>query len=226
MTNDIRLQNLIIHGTIFLEDDSERIIEIFKQAEGVERSEELNSQLVNIDNDDPSNSALVFSDGLPDEPVISPGTVELITLSVDDEGDISLSIDLSPEIRDSAVRLFNAILSQAKVHVTDFDLEYKIDRAFSDLLISIDGPERFDYKGVKFGDGEYDYIVQSTSSGRWVNGEGAEPQSVPDDTEESDQEEATSVSIFSLKHFDVDESGDFIERRIQDVEKSLELITS
>jgi len=221
MPEDFELQNLVIRGTIFLEDESDKIIEIFNDLKNVDKPEALDSQIVNIDEDNPESSALVFSDGLPEEPVIGQGTVEMILLSIDDDNDISISIDLSPELYSSSVELVNTLLGHKKLHITDFDFAYLSESNFSEFNVSIEGPSELDFSGVKFSAEGYDFIVQSSDGSQWLHPE--EPDQQSDDPEEVENN-STSASVYHQQHFDVEESGEFVRDRIMQVNEILELL--
>ncbi|KAA9408443.1 hypothetical protein EGO51_01075 [Haloarcula hispanica] len=226
MTSIIHLENIAIHGVVFAEGDKEKIIDTLERAKKINYPEKLDSQLVNLNHDDPEGSALIFSDGLPQDTIIRQGTVELIALSVDDDGDVSISIDLAPDSLETAVQLFESVLEVEDVHVTDFDLEYTIERKFNELNITIEGPEELTYSGVRFAEDSHDYIVQSSGSDSWTEDEPESPVDPKSEKkEESDVEDGnTNVSVSASGHFDVKESGEFINDRIQDVKQTLELI--
>ncbi|WP_232685913.1 hypothetical protein [Halobacterium zhouii] len=221
MESKISLQNIAIRGTLFLEENGELIEQILGDVKKTELPPELDSQVVNIDQENPKNSALIFSDGLPDGPVIAPGSIEIFSLSVDDDGDISVSVDFSAENLEVLEGLFNAIVSHTSIHITDFNPKYKIDYAFSELVFEVNGPEDFEYTGVKFSDGKYDHIIQSSSSEGWLDDESV--TSEPNEEEEADSIEDgnTAVTIMNQEHFDIEDDGDTIQHRVEDIQKTL-----
>lgn len=218
MKNRIHLVNLAIHGEIFLDENGDRMLDVFRAVQDFSLPSALDSQIVNINEDSPESSALVFSDGIPEDSIIAHGQVELIAISVDESGDISISVDLSKKYIDILSELFDVILSHEDLHMTTFDLEYSIGEEFNDLAFSIDGPSSFEYTGVKLEDEDYSYIIQSSDSGEWLGRE-YEVSEQEDISEEL--EEWTTASIDTKQHFDVTESGDFISKRIKEVNESL-----
>lgn len=222
MPDQIEQDNLVIHAWVFVEDDPELILNVINRVNDLDLPSEFDSQIVNISEDNPEESALVFSDGLPQHPVITRGSVELLAVSVDEEDDISISVDVSPQHYELARELFNTILPLSDIHISTFDLDYTISADFEDLIFSISGNDELDYEGVKFAKDNDSYIIQSTSVGSW--GREEETQGGGGTPEKEDSEsvhEVTSASVAIVEHLDVAEADDFINDRIQDVEATL-----
>lgn len=222
MPDDIALENVVVHGFVFLDEDSEIILDILNSVKGLDLPEEFDSQVVNISEDSPEESALIFSDGLPQDPVIEKGSIELIAISVDGDDDLSLSVDLSPSHYEVIGELFDSILPHSDIHVTDFDVDYTVEEEFSDLSFSIDGPEDFDYKGVKFTSSESSFIVQSTTGADWKKGSTQLISEKSVDEEEISEETMTAISAQSTEHFDVSEGDEIIDQRRQEIEETIE----
>lgn len=229
MSDEFNLNNVSIHGYIFMDDDKEEKIEILSELPDIEIPAELDSQMVNIDKGNPDNSAIIFSDGLPEDGIISQGSVEVIAVSIDDDGDISFTLDLSTEFIETAEVVIETLLDSKELHISDFDLDYSIQRGFGDIGLSVEGPSEFQFKGVRFDDGKYDFIVQSSNTDDWnpQMDESAKVGDVEgDDSEEEDGDESiTSVSVFAIQHFDVQDSSDFIRARIEEVEERIRELT-
>lgn len=219
------MENIAIHGVVFVDGDEDKIIEILRRAKEIELPENLDSQIVNITEEDPQSSALIFSEGLPQNPVISQGSIEMIAVSVEDDGDISISVDLSPEFIDTAISLFENILDKHEIHFTDCDFDYVIDGEFNELDFDIKGPDGLEYHGVKLRKDEHEFIIQSEGTPPWENEEFGSTDDSETEDQEASSENVTSVSVMGSKHFDIEESGDFIRDRIENVEQTLELIT-
>lgn len=230
---NIELRNIAISGFVVIDedDDDDKILEILNEIKGIELPAKFASQLVNVTKGNLNESALIFSDGLPEGPVTPKSSIELIAITVDDDKDISFSMSVSPSLVDSTIKVLDTILSLEECHVTGFDLEYTIEQEFLELVFAVDGPEEFDYKGVKFGDGTYDYIVQSSPSGSWDDDDGEmaiENFENDKDNQESKERESeddiASVSVMTIEHFTVDDSADFINERIQNIDETIESI--
>lgn len=222
MVEGLNFRNLAIHGVVFIEneDDLNPFIEFLNSVKNIDLPEGLDGHIVNINEEEPTDSTLIIADQLPEGPVVRQSSIDLVAISFDEDDDLSISIDASKNMLDLANEIFDEILTRKDVHILSFDMEYALSAGFSELPISTEVPERFESTGVKLVDDEHEYIIQSTDSGPWLDNES------PKEKDGDKEKPGVSVHTELKQHFDVEETGDFINARKQDIEEALELFTS
>ena len=228
MVEEIHLDNLAIHAHSVSDDEpsNEELYETLKSFKRLPIPEQIDNSIVNISEDNLEDSAIVFSDSLPtsqSNTIIRQGEVNMLSIYVD-EGELIISIDFGKEFFSGFDDILGEIVDRVDLYVTDFDAAYKIDRSFGDLTLEIEGPDGFDYKGIRFQCDDVDYILQSSSLGTGFAEE--RPSGVDESRENADErgvgkDETVRVGASTIEHFNMEESIEPVCDYKQKFEKAL-----